>query len=65
MLNGRARTLDEYMENFRKLIEVSWELVDYVEPYPRTNLQDVDQALGDWLQMQWEYMVEGMLRWTG
>ena len=69
MFNGRALTLDEYIENFRKLIEMSWDHVASIEPYPDTSPHfkplEVGETLGDWLQMQWEYLVEGMLRWTG
>ena len=65
MFNGRSLTLDEYIENFRKLIELSWDHVASLEPYPDSNPQEVGETLGDWLQMQWEYLVEGMLRWVG
>lgn len=65
MYNGKSLTLSEYIENFRKVIEMSWHHVASIEPYPRDNPHDVGEAVGDWLQMQWEYLVEGMLRWTG
>ena len=65
MFNGKSLTPDEYVENFRKLIEMSWDHVTSIDAYPGDYRFDVGEAVGDWLQMQWEYLVERMLRSTG
>lgn len=59
-----VRSLDEYIEAFRLMVEASWKHVSFSDPYPDHEYEGLSAALGDWLQIQWELLVEGPMRIT-
>ncbi len=63
-MNQIKRSLDEYIEAFRLVVEASWDHVAFGDPYPEYASMGLSGAVGDWLQVQWECLVEGNLKWT-
>ena len=61
----RVRTLDEYLEAFRQVLGKGWKHVCFVDADPEHHYIGLPAAVGDWQQIQWEFMVESMLKWTG